>query len=164
MEIPTGYMSIMHCRLFAMQCRGGVHLWYFNQSFSQQDLSIGGHVSYLIDCPLATKLGLWNSLSPSHWAILAPSQLSRSALVQVSREDEESDNHYKMADIEAINTLRVEFIWGHIKILLHFLPFLNSKMTQKVEIFSYGSQRHTSCSLSISWLFMTWWQKEPGHQ
>ena len=49
-------------------------------------------------------------------------------------------------------------------ICLHFLPFLSTEVVQVVKIFYHGRQWSVYPAQSMSWLPMTWWCKEQGHQ
>ena len=44
-----------------------------------------------------------------------------------------------------------------------FILFIHYKMVQIFEILFHGNERSTYCTLSISWLLITWWHKDPGH-
>ena len=64
----------------------------------------------------------------------------------------------------ALNPLRAKFFRGNKNIYLHFMSLLHIDMTQVVEIYSQVRQGPTDSTKSRSWLLMSWWRKEPGHQ
>ena len=53
---------------------------------------------------------------------------------------------------------------GNKKTYLHFVSFLHIDMTQVVEILPQVRQELIYSTLSISWVLMPWWCKEPRHQ
>ena len=62
------------------------------------------------------------------------------------------------------NSLYAEFFSGKINMRLQFISFLHTDITQLVKILSRVRQEITYSTLSITWVLMTWWHKEPGHQ
>ena len=62
------------------------------------------------------------------------------------------------------NSLHAKFISRIINMYWQFLSFLYPDMTQVVEFFPHVRQEPTYFTYSVSWLLMTWWWKEPGHQ
>ena len=75
-----------------------------------------------------------------------------------------SSQNTDLIPILLINPLRANFLWGKINIYLHFVWFLHIDTTQVVEILPQIRQEPTYSTKSISWLLMSWWRKEPGHQ
>ena len=67
-------------------------------------------------------------------------------------------------DAKILHPSGAEFVWGNMKIYLHFRLFLNAKMVQEAEIFSRGRQRSSYLTRTISWVLMTYQCKEPCHQ
>ena len=53
-----------------------------------------------------------------------------------------------------------------VKLNMHLptISFIHTVMNQLVEILPGGSQRPTYITLSMTFVPMTWWCKEPGHQ
>ena len=67
-------------------------------------------------------------------------------------------------ELKALNPLRAKFFRGNIKIYLHFVSYLHIDTMQIIEILPQIRQEPTYSTLSISWLLISWWRKEPGHQ
>ena len=67
-------------------------------------------------------------------------------------------------DTKGINPCLAEFLWENIKVCLCLQSFYNTDMLHVVEILPHGRQRLIYYTYSISWLFMIWRCKEPGHQ
>ena len=63
-----------------------------------------------------------------------------------------------------INSLHAKFCRGNINIHLHFMSLLHIDMTQVLKILPQVRPEPTYSTWSISWLLMSWWRKEPGHQ
>ena len=62
------------------------------------------------------------------------------------------------------NPLHAKFFRGNKNIYLHFMSFPYIDITQVVEILPQVRQVLTHSTQSISWVLMSWWCKEPGHQ
>ena len=63
-----------------------------------------------------------------------------------------------------VNPLRAKFFRGNINIYLHLMSLLHIEMTHVLKILPQVRAGPTYSTWSISWLLMSWWHKEPGHQ
>ena len=71
---------------------------------------------------------------------------------------------YYIIRSQRVNPLRAKFFRGSINIYLHFMSFLHIDLTQVLKILPQVREGPTYSIYSISWLLMSWWRKEPGHQ
>ena len=62
------------------------------------------------------------------------------------------------------NHLCVKLLGGNTKVYLHSVSFLQTEMTQMVEVLYHRRQGHVNRVQAIPWLLMTWRHQEPGHQ
>ena len=71
---------------------------------------------------------------------------------------------YGITRSQCVNPLHAKFFRRNKNIYLHFMSFLHIDMTQVVEILPQVRQGPTYSTESVSWVLMSWWRKEPGHQ
>ena len=110
-------------------------------------------------------IGIYGSCDMQTWHLLHLSKNSPE-LTHISKEQkkvcsqgqwwqQKNQCKYIKSPPVTLNSLRAKFFRGNINMYLHFKSFLHTDMPKIIEILP---------RISRSWLLMSWWRKEPGHQ